>query len=59
MWSSTESVKPTVPLVLTTESSERNANSGAGCDSFPQSGFIFKSAMNMVNLSFIDVDGDG
>lgn len=48
-----------MPLVLTTESSERNANSGAGCDSFPQSGFIFKSAMNMVNLSFIDVDGDG
>lgn len=45
-----------MPLVLTTEPNERNANRSAGRDSFPQAGFIFKSAMNMVT---IDVDGDG
>lgn len=50
MWNSTESVKPIVPLVLTTETNEQNADRGAGRDSFPQAGFIFESAMAKVTL---------
>lgn len=38
-----------MPLVLTTETNEQNADRGAGRDS-PQAGFIFESAMAKVTL---------
>lgn len=39
-----------MPLVLTTEPNKRNTNRGPGRDSFPQAGFILKSAMDNGNV---------